>query len=127
MMKAAVTPIGSTVLVVALAMFGLSGFAPAGATSPPTTYYVALGDSLSTGGGATPGHSYVNDVYVHEQAVIPGLQLENLSCAGASTTRMIHGGLCSNYTTGNQLGDAEAFLAAHVGAVKFVTIDVGGD
>ena len=40
---------------------------------------------------------------------------------------MIHGGLCHNYTTGNQLGDAEAFLASHAGAVKFVTIDIGGD
>ena len=109
-------------------MFGLSGFAAgAGASSPPTTYYVALGDSLSTGGGATPGHSYVDDVYAHEESIIPGLQLENLGCAGDSTTRMIHGGLCTDYTTGNQLGDAEAFLASHVGEVKFVTIDVGGD
>ena len=36
---------------------------------------------------------------------------------------MIHGGLCKNYTTSNQLGDAELFL----NAVAFVTIDVGGD
>ena len=127
-MQAAVVPIRSTLLVVALTMFGLSGFAAdAGASSPPTTYYVALGDSLSTGGGATPGHSYVDNVYAHEESIIPGLQVKNLGCAGDSTTRMIHGGLCSDYTTGNQLGDAEAFLASHVGEVKFVTIDVGGD
>ena len=65
-MQAAVVPIRSTLLVVALTMFGLSGFAAdAGASAPPTTYYVALGDSLSTGGGATPGHSYVDNVYAH--------------------------------------------------------------
>jgi lysophospholipase L1-like esterase len=101
--------------------------ASAAPATPPTTYYLALGDSLSTGGGATPGSGYVNDVYAHEEAIIPGLQLENLGCAGNSTTRMIHGGNCTNYTTGNQLGDAEEFLASHVGAVKFVTIDIGGD
>ncbi len=108
------------------ALIGVVGGTTSSATTP-TTYYLALGDSLSTGGGATPGSGYVNDVYAHEQAIIPGLQLENLGCAGDSTTRMVHGGNCTNYTTGNQLGDAEAFLASHIGQVKFVTIDVGGD
>ena len=129
-MRGAVFPIRSTLMVAALSMFGLSGLAGgargAGASSAPT-YYVALGDSLSTGGGATLGHSYVDDIYAHEESLIPGLQLENLGCAGDSTTQMIHGGNCTTYTTGNQLGDAEAFLASHVGEVKFVTIDIGGD
>jgi GDSL-like Lipase/Acylhydrolase family len=40
---------------------------------------------------------------------------------------MINGGLCHNYATGNQLGDAEAFLRAHPRQVSFVTIDIGGD
>lgn len=117
-----------TLAVVSLAMVAPIEVA-AGATpaTPPTTYYVALGDSLSSGGGATPGNGYVNDVFAHEETIIPGLQLENLGCAGDSTTEMIHGGNCTNYTTGNQLGDAEAFLSSHRGAVKFVTIDVGGD
>ena len=127
-MRAAVASISSILLVVALPLLGPSGFvAGAGASSPPTTYYVALGDSLSTGGGATPGNSYVDDIYAHEESLVPGLQLENLGCAGNSTTKMIHGGNCTNYTTGNQLGDAEAFLGSHVGAVKFVTIDIGED
>jgi lysophospholipase L1-like esterase len=119
--------IASCVIVLPLAILGWFGSVSGASTPPATTYYLALGDSLSTGGGATPGNGYVNEVYAHEQAIIPGLQLENLGCAGDSTTRMIHGGNCTNYTTGNQLGDAEAFLAAHAGAVKFVTIDVGGD
>jgi lysophospholipase L1-like esterase len=99
--------------------------APSASASAP--YYVALGDSLSTGGGATPGHGYVYDVVGWARARVPGLQLENLGCGGDSTTRMIEGGLCTKYTTGDQLGDAEAFLSAHPGEVKFVTIDVGGD
>jgi lysophospholipase L1-like esterase len=101
---------------------------PAPATAAPSpTYYVALGDSLSTGGGATAGQGYVDQVFAFAQQSIPGLVLKNLGCGGDDTTRMINGGLCHNYTTGNQLGDAEAFLAAHAGSISFVTIDVGGD
>ena len=112
----------------ALAMVGPAMFAAvATGASPPTTYYLALGDSLSTGGGASPGMGYVNDIENRMAPSIPGLQLVDLGCGGDSTTRMINGGLCHNYTTGNQLGDAEAFLKAHPGQVAFVTIDVGGD
>ena len=120
--------ISSALMVLSLAMFESAGIAQGATTAqPPTTYYLALGDSLSTGVGATSGQGYVDDVYAAEKSIIPGLQLENLGCAGDSSTRMIHGGLCHNYTTGNQLGDAEAFLASHKGTVKFVTIDIGGD
>ena len=127
-MRAKQALISSALMALALVMVGPTGAAGGATTAqPPTTYYLALGDSLSTGGGATSGQGYVNDVYAAEKSIIPGLQLVNLGCAGDSTTRMIHGGLCHSYTTGNQLGDAEAFLASHVGTVKFVTIDIGGD
>ena len=109
---------------------GFAGAAGAAAGPPqnlPARYYVALGDSLATGGGATPGHGYVDDVFAFAKRSNPGLALENLGCAGDSTTRMINGGLCHTYTTGNQLGDAKAFLSTHRGQVSFVTIDIGGD
>lgn len=101
--------------------------APVSPAAAPTTYYLALGDSLADGGGAPAGQGYVDDVYAALSQRVPGLQLANLSCSGDTTTRMIHGGLCTNYATGNQLGDAEAFLRAHPGAVSFITIDIGGD
>ena len=116
---------GAGVLVAVASVAGLM-VTTAQASSLPT-YYLALGDSLSTGGGATPGDGYVNDVFAWASKRIPGLQLENLGCGGDSTTRMIHGGLCHDYTTGDQLGDAEVFLRAHTDEVAFVTIDVGGD
>ena len=115
-----------TAVVAAGALWGPLAPAAAAATGSGP-YYLALGDSLATGGGATPGHGYVDDLYAQAKLEMPGLQLENLGCGGDSTTRMVHGGLCHNYTTGNQLGDAEAFLRAHPGQVSFVTIDVGGD
>jgi lysophospholipase L1-like esterase len=106
---------------------GAAGPASGSPKGSPTHYYLALGDSLSTGGGATKGHGYVDNVFAFASRSIPGLTLENLGCGGDSTTRMISGGLCHNYTTGNQLGDAEAFLRAHPRQVSFVTLDVGGD
>ena len=127
-MRAKQASITCSLAVLVLAMVG-PAIPAAGATGapPPTTYYLALGDSLSTGGGADPGMGYVNDIENRLSQSIPGLQLVDLGCGGDSTTRMINGGLCHNYTTGNQLGDAEAFLEAHPGQVAFVTIDVGGD
>lgn len=111
----------------ALACAGLAQ--TAGAASVTPRYYVAIGESLATGGGATPGHSYVDDVFGFASRSIAGLTLKNFACGGDTTTRMIHGGgLCrSKYSTGTQLGDAEAFLKAHPGQVAFVTIDTGGD
>ncbi len=103
--------------------------AAAGAATPPTRYYMALGGSLATGGGATPGHSDVDDIFSWAKSSIPGLKLENLGCGGDPTTEQIDGGghCASKYQTGSQLGDAEAFLKAHPGQVAFVTLDIGGD
>jgi lysophospholipase L1-like esterase len=87
---------------------------------------VALGDSLAAAVGATSGKGYVDDIYAKEHKKLKGLVLENLSCSGATTGSMLDGGGCS-YTTGTQLGDAEAFLAAHSGKVALVTIDIGAN
>jgi lysophospholipase L1-like esterase len=110
----------------------------AGAGTLPTEYYLALGDSLAAGVGSPDGKGYVADIEKKEakKAEKKGskksgkkaanLVLENLACSGATTTSMIDGPGCS-YTTGTQLGDAEAFLEAHPGQVAFVTIDIGAN
>jgi len=123
-------------IVSALTTAGVLGFAgiaqaptaaAAAAAVAPTQYYVALGDSLGAGTGAsTAANDYVNLVYQHELASHPGLQLLNLSCGGATTGSVITGPGCS-YSTGTQLGDAEAFLRAHAGQVALLTIDIGGN
>jgi lysophospholipase L1-like esterase len=69
----------------------------------------------------------VNDLLSYAQPLLPGLQVNNLGCGGETTTTMLHGGDCTKYATGSQLGDAEAFLRAHTGGVAFVTIDIGAD
>lgn len=114
----------AAVTVGAFPLFAAVGTAgPAGATTP--VYYLALGDSLAYGTGATTtAQGYVNDIYEHEATRIAGLQLVNLGCPGATTTSMIDGPGCS---AGTQLADAEAFLQAHPGQVAFATIDIGAN
>jgi lysophospholipase L1-like esterase len=119
------------VLATALASIGLAGLHPAGAAAkpkpPPVEYYLALGDSMAAGTGASTGsHDYVNVLYQHELARYPGLQVVNLACGGATTGSMVAGPGCS-YASGTQLGDAEAFLRAHAGHVAMVTIDIGAN
>ncbi|MHB1518519.1 MAG: putative Ig domain-containing protein [Acidimicrobiales bacterium] len=126
-----VSAVGTLVLAAMTLLTGAAAtsLTPAGASAvaPPAEYYVAMGASLVTGTGSTGGADYVNDLYHYAQPLVPGLQLENLGCGGETTTTMIHGGTCTRYVTGSQLGDAEAFLRAHSGHIAFVTIDIGAD
>ncbi|HXA34314.1 MAG TPA: GDSL-type esterase/lipase family protein [Acidimicrobiales bacterium] len=124
---------GIVVAMAALVAAGslvLGGANRAGAdplTSGPV-YQLSLGDSLAAGVGAsTPANDYVNLVQAHEQSSISGLQVENLSCPGATTTTMLSGGGSCPYTSGTQLGDAVAFLHAHPGQVRYITIDIGAN
>ncbi|MGH9079043.1 MAG: hypothetical protein ACRDYE_02990 [Acidimicrobiales bacterium] len=87
---------------------GPVGSTAAAASTPTASYYIAMGASLVTGVGSTGGADYVNDIYSYAQQRIPDLQLVNQGCSGETTTTMINGGRCTGYTTGSQLGDAEA-------------------
>ena len=109
-------------------VLNMGTYSTAASPSTPVMYYVAMGDSLAAGAGAseTP-NDYVNLLYQHELTRYPSLQLLNLSCSGATTTDVLSGGGGCSYTTGTQLGDAEAFLRAHPGQIAFLTIDIGFD
>jgi lysophospholipase L1-like esterase len=121
---------GATALVLGLLPFTshlVEAGTAAAARSPAPVYYLAMGDSMAAGTGAsTTASRYVNVLYDHELTRIPNLQLDNIACGGATTGSVINGPGCS-YTTGTQLGDAESFLRAHSGHVAFVTIDIGAN
>ncbi|MFZ0668338.1 MAG: GDSL-type esterase/lipase family protein [Acidimicrobiales bacterium] len=108
------------------------GVSSAAATVGPAskagaTYYLAMGDSMAAGVGATqPSEDYVNLIYEHELTEFPALQVHNIACSGATTGSVINGPGCS-YKTGTQLGDAEAFLRSHKNEVPIVTIDIGAN
>jgi lysophospholipase L1-like esterase len=115
---------------------GFTGATAASAATPKATkapkvlYYMAMGDSLGAGQDASsPSTNYVSDLYRHELTRYPNLQLLNLSCGGATTSTLIHGQAPPGcpFTTGTQLGDAEAFLRAHPKQVPMVTIDIGAN
>ncbi|HJY95210.1 MAG TPA: GDSL-type esterase/lipase family protein, partial [Streptosporangiaceae bacterium] len=103
------------------------------AAAPPATYYLALGDSLSqgvqpdaAGTSVETGQGYPDQLYAMLRPSQPTLRLVKLGCPGETTATMIHGGIC-RYPGGSQLAAAVAFLTAHRGHVRLVTIDIGAN
>jgi lysophospholipase L1-like esterase len=99
----------------------------------PTTYYLALGDSLSQGvqpdaAGASveTGQGYADQLYAALLPAYPGLRLVKLGCPGETSRTMIDGGTC-RYPGGSQLAAAVAFLRAHRGHMFLITIDIGAN
>ncbi len=123
---AAVLPALTSYATASIAFAPPSTPAPPGPGTAQSRYYLALGDSLAVGFGAPSGQGYVDQLSAYYEAVVPGLQLENLGCSGETTTTFRSGGRCP-YAAGSQLAQAEAFLSSHSGQVALVTIDIGGD
>jgi lysophospholipase L1-like esterase len=118
------------------AVTACSGSATSNRTHPnpaPSTYYLALGDSLSRGvqpdsAGASveTRNGYPDQVFAALRPSHPTLTLVKLGCPGETTSTMINGGIC-RYPGGSQLKAAVAFLHAHRGRVLLVTIDIGAN
>jgi lysophospholipase L1-like esterase len=124
------------VLVTAVAMTALACAASSSAARHPsarTSYYLALGDSLSVGvqpdaaGKSLPtGQGYASQLYAVLHAGDPGLRLVKLGCSGETTHTMIDGGICT-YPARSQLAEAVSFLRAHRGRISLITIDIGAN
>ncbi len=100
------------------------------AAATPTYYYVSMGDSLSQSYQPSTGNStkgYVDSLYTSMKATYPTLVLEKFGCDGETTTTLIYGGGNCTYTQGSQLKAAEAFMTAHKGYIKYVTLDIGAN
>jgi lysophospholipase L1-like esterase len=129
--------IATTIAVVtAVTTAAMAGAAPALAahkTATAHTYYLSLGDSLSqgvqpnkSGVSVETNEGYANQLYTALHSSNPTLKLVKLGCPGETTGTMINGGICT-YPAGSQLKQAVAFLKAHHGQVKLVTIDIGAN
>jgi lysophospholipase L1-like esterase len=96
----------------------------------PSTYYLALGDSLAQGvqlgptGDVITNQGYADDLFAQLSPRTPGLALAKLGCPGETTSSMIDGGICS-YSEGSQLAAAESFLKTHT--VALITLDIGAN
>jgi len=122
-------------IATALAVATTAAFAAcsAPANTGPTTYYLALGDSLSkgvqpnaAGVSVETSQGYPDFAYAQLRRGHPTLRLVRLGCPGETTETMRHGGVCS-YRAGSQLAAAGAFLRAHRGHVVMITIDIGAN
>ena len=122
-------------IATALAVATTAAFAAcsAPANTGPTTYYLALGDSLSkgvqpnaAGVSVETSQGYPDLAYAQLRRGHPTLRLVRLGCPGETTETMRHGGVCS-YRAGSQLAAAGAFLRAHRGHVVMITIDIGAN
>lgn len=131
------------IVVTLLIVCGATAAEVTAAGTPRTArYYVALGDSLSTGfqptvaGEGIETHSgYVDDIYGSERRRIRDLQLVDFGCPGDTTTSLLSGRgnfamsarLHCDRSGGSQLAAALAFLRSHhhPGEVPLITIDIG--
>jgi len=112
-----------------------AGPAAAEATDAPHhSYYLALGDSLAVGvqpdaqgNNQLTEFGYPDLLYADLHPSEPDLQLVKLGCSGETTLTFLAGGLCSYDTYHSQLAAAVAFLLAHHGDVRLVTINLGGN
>jgi lysophospholipase L1-like esterase len=133
--------VAASVLLLAVCGYTAAKVAAAGSPSE-ARYYIALGDSLSTGyqptllGEGIETHTgYVDDIYSQERRAAPGLELVDFGCPGDTTTSLLSGvgnyplarRLHCNRSDGSQLNAVLAFLRAHhqAGAVPLITIDIG--
>jgi lysophospholipase L1-like esterase len=106
---------------------------PQGPGRATLAYYLALGDSLSrgvqpnaAGTSVETAQGYPNLVYARLSRASPTLRLVQLGCPGETTQTMTRGGIC-RYPGASQLAAAVAFLRAHRGHVRLVTLDIGAN
>ena len=133
--------LAGTVLLLAVCGYTAATVTAAG-TPSNARYYVALGDSLSTGyqptlrGEGIETHSgYVDDIYWREQRYSHNLELVDFGCPGDTTSSLMTGignyalarRLRCNRTYGSQLKAAIEFLHTHRrrGQVPLITLDIG--
>src|SRR2546429_14410 len=90
-----------------------------------TEYYIALGDSLAF--GFQPNGDFTHGYVQQLSAKLPGLVLVNLGCPGETSTTFVAGGRCPSPHGASQFATALAFLRAHSGHVRLVTLDIGGN
>ncbi len=119
--------LGSATVALGPQPAGASSVSPSVPAATGPWYTVAMGGSTAKGtGSSSVAHRYVNLVADAESARFPGLSVVDVACGGDTVSEIIHGDPCRP-TGQTQLGDAEAFLAAHAGHVAYVTLETGGD
>ncbi len=111
--------------VIVAALIGATLVVTPASAADSTRYYLALGDSLAF--GFQPNGDFTHGYVQQLSATLPRLTLQNLGCPGETTTTMVAGGRCPYPGGASQLAIALAFLRAHRGTVRLITIDIGAN
>jgi lysophospholipase L1-like esterase len=123
--------IASMVLVLG-ASLSLIGSSAAGADTPVSAFYLAIGGSGSLGVQPTAGYpkgqrtddGYADYLVAAEAAEGVTLDLHQIGCSGETTNDMLHGDRCYAFPD-TQLNEAITFLKSHQDEDGLVTIDLG--
>ncbi|QOV41576.1 LPXTG cell wall anchor domain-containing protein [Streptomyces ferrugineus] len=96
-----------------------------------TTYYISLGDSLTTGYqpdvDKDTDFAYTDQLYAQLKQRTPGLEHIRLGCTAETTESLISGGKCDYPNAKSQLDAALKAMAQHQGKVAYVTLSVGAN
>ncbi|MGC9538276.1 GDSL-type esterase/lipase family protein [Streptomyces sp. UG1] len=96
-----------------------------------TTYYISLGDSLTTGYQPDVDKdtdvAYTDQLYAQLKQRTPGLKHIRLGCTAETTESLISGGKCDYPNAKSQLDAALKAIAQHQGKVAYVTLSVGAN
>ncbi|WP_114257520.1 SGNH/GDSL hydrolase family protein [Streptomyces sp. Go-475] len=95
------------------------------------TYYISLGDSLTTGYQPDVDKdtdvAYTDQLYAQLKQRTPGLKHIRLGCTAETTESLINGGKCDYPNAKSQLDAALQAMAEHKGKVAYVTLSVGAN
>ncbi|WP_031484133.1 SGNH/GDSL hydrolase family protein [Streptomyces bicolor] len=95
------------------------------------TYYISLGDSLTTGYQPDVDKdtdvAYTDQLYAQLKQRTPGLEHIRLGCTAETTDSLINGGKCDYPNAKSQLDAALKAMAQHQGKVAYVTLSVGAN
>lgn len=136
--------VAATTLAAAVSFGSLVAVASSASADDATpTYYVSLGDSLSTGyqpgapAGEDPDHpeiAYTGRLYEKLKESDPNLVHKNFGCDGATAHSVLTGAHPTGqvptnctYTNDTQLADAVQFLKDHRGQVTYVSVGIGAN
>ena len=114
-------------------VLGTPGLAAADEASngQDTTYYISVGDSLTTGYQPDVDKdtdvAYTDQLYAQLKQRTPGLKHIRLGCTAETTESLINGGKCDYPNAKSQLDAAVQAMAQHRGKVAYVTLSVGAN
>jgi lysophospholipase L1-like esterase len=127
---AAALTIAPFLIALPAAPAGAATVVPHASVSPPGPgpwYALALGASTTAGTGASSqAADYVHQIADDQSARFSGLTVDDVACGGDTVSELINGDHCRPAGQ-TQLGDAVAYLDAHVGHMAYITLEIGGD